>query len=66
MCTIKFSIELNTYNIDDKDLNTNNICEKSETILKMDDTLVCHLPGSVNITIRNYYKNINQLTTANS
>ena len=27
---IKFSLELNTFPIDDKDLNTNNICEKSE------------------------------------
>ena len=30
MCTIKFSIKLNTFQIDDKDLTTNNICKKSE------------------------------------
>ena len=42
MCTIKFSTELNIYQIDDKDLTTN-ICEKSAQIFKMDNTLV-HLP----------------------
>ena len=34
---LNFCIELNTFQIDDKDLNTNNICEKSEQIFKMDD-----------------------------
>ena len=44
MCTIKFPIELNTFQAADKDLNTNNICEKSEPIFKMDDVLVSHPP----------------------
>ena len=30
MCTIKFSIELITVQIDDKGLNTNNICRKKK------------------------------------
>ena len=41
---MKFSIELNTFHIDDKDLYANNICEKSEQILKMEDALVNHQP----------------------
>ena len=44
MCTIKFSEDLNTFGIDDKDLNTNNIRAKSEQIFKMDDSLVSHPP----------------------
>ena len=44
MYTIKFSIELNTFQIDDKDLNTNTICEKRKFIFKMDDTSVSHPP----------------------
>ena len=44
MCTVKFSIELNTLQIDKKGLNTNNICEKSEQILKMDGSSVNHPP----------------------
>ena len=47
MCAIKFSIELNTFQIDDKDLDTNNICEKSEQIFKMEDALVCIIPFSL-------------------
>ena len=45
MRTIKFSIELNTFQFDDKDLNTNNVCGKSEFIFKTDDALVSHPPG---------------------
>ena len=44
MCTTKISILLNTFQIDDKDLTTNNICEKSAQIFKMDDASVCHPP----------------------
>ena len=44
MCIIKFSIELNTLQIDDKELNTNNIREKSEQIFKMDDASMRHQP----------------------
>ena len=44
MCTIKFSIELNIFQIDDIDITTNNIGEKSAQIFKMDDTSVCHPP----------------------
>ena len=40
MCTIKFSIVLNTFHTDDKNLNANNICEKSEQIFILDDALV--------------------------
>ena len=46
MCTIKFSMEFNTFQIDDRDLTTNNICEKSAQILKMDDSSVSHQPVS--------------------
>ena len=46
MCTIKFYIELNAFQIDDKDLPNNNICEKCVQILKMDDASVCHPPVS--------------------
>ena len=48
MCTIKISIELNTFQMDDKDLNTNNICEKGEQIFKMGDASVHHQPFYVN------------------
>ena len=34
MCTIKFSIEPNTFQIDDKDLNTKTTCENAQ-IFKM-------------------------------
>ena len=44
MCTKKLFIELNTFHIDDKDLNTNNMSGKSEHIFKKDDTLVHHQP----------------------
>ena len=44
MCTVKFSIELNTLEFDDKDPTTNSICEKSEPIFKFDDALVRHQP----------------------
>ena len=44
MCTIIFAIESNTCKIDDKDLNTNDFCEKSEPIFKMDDALVRNRP----------------------
>ena len=62
MCTDKFFIELNAFQIDDKDLTTDNICEKCMQIFKMydslvghqsvyvsflDDSPVSHLPGSV-------------------
>ena len=43
MCLIKFSIELNIFQIDDKDLTTDIICEKW-TNFKMDDASVSHLP----------------------
>ena len=42
MCTIKFSIELNTFPIDDRDLTSNNICEKNALILKMDDASIVY------------------------
>ena len=60
MWTIKFSTELNLFQIDDKDITINNVCEKCVQIFKMDDasvrhqpiyvslfddSLVCHLPG---------------------
>ena len=48
MCTIDFSINLNTFHIDDKDLTTNNICEKSVQIFKMDDSSVS--PQSVYVS----------------
>ena len=66
MCTIKFSIELDMFQIDDKDITTNNIFEKSATFFKMDDalvhyppiyasfldvSLVSHLPGKVLIVV---------------
>ena len=35
-------MELNTFQIDDKNLTTNNVCEKSTRIFKMDDALVSH------------------------
>ena len=45
---IKFSIELNTFQIDDKDVTTNNICEKMRKFLKwMDDASVHHRPGKM-------------------
>ena len=44
MCKIKFSIELNTFQIDDKDLATTNICEKNVQIFIMDDSLLSHQP----------------------
>ena len=44
MCKIKFSIELNIFQIDDKDITTNNICERSAQIFKMDATPACHPP----------------------
>ena len=44
MCTIKFSIELNIFQIDDKDITTSNICEKCAQMFKMDDASVCHPP----------------------
>ena len=43
MHTIKFSIKLNTFQIGDKDLTTNNICKKSEQYFKIDDTSVHHI-----------------------
>ena len=42
--TIKFSLELKTFQINDRDLNTNNVCEKSEQNFKMDDASVSHQP----------------------
>ena len=47
MYTIKFSIELNAFQIYFKDLNTNNICEKTEKIFKMDDASVSHPPVTI-------------------
>ena len=44
MCTIKFSIELNPFKINDQDLTTNNICEKIAQIFKMDDASVRQPP----------------------
>ena len=44
---IFYRVKYGALQIDDKNLKTNNICEKSEQIFKMDDALVCHLPGSV-------------------
>ena len=44
MCAVKFSIELYTFQIDDKDLNTNNNSEKSELIFEIDDASVSHPP----------------------
>ena len=47
MCTIKFSIELNTFQMDDNDQPTNNICEKSAQLYKIDDISVGYTPGKV-------------------
>ena len=49
MCTTTSSIELNTFQIDDKDLPvaTNNICEKNVQIIKIDDTSASHQPTYV-------------------
>ena len=47
MCTFKYCIELIAFHIDDKDLNTNKICEKSAQIFKMDDASVRHQPVKV-------------------
>ena len=47
MCTIKFSIELYAFQIDDKDQTTSNNCEKSTQIFNVDDTLVSHPSGYV-------------------
>ena len=47
MCTVKFSIELDIFLNDGKDLNTKNIYEKSEQIFKMEDASVSHPPGKV-------------------
>ena len=44
MCTITFSIELQIFRIDDKDITTTNICEKSGQIINMDDASVHHPP----------------------
>ena len=64
MCTIKFSIELNTFWIDDKDLTNNSICEKSVQISMshqcsyasfLDDSVVRHLPGKVLTSISLYF-----------
>ena len=44
MCTITFSIELNVFQIDDKDITTNNMCEKNAQIISMNDASVCHPP----------------------
>ena len=46
LCTVKLSIELNTFRIDDEDLNTNNIHE-NEQIFEMNDASVRHQPISV-------------------
>ena len=42
MCMIKFFIELHTFSIDDKDLTTNNVSEKSAQTFLMDDASVSH------------------------
>ena len=75
MCTIKFSIELNTFQTDNKDPNTN-ICEKIEQIFKMDnasmhhppiyksfldDSPVCHLPSKVLRVSMNYSQEITRV-----
>ena len=44
MCTIKFSIELSIFQIDDKDITINNTCKKSAKFFKMDDASVCRPP----------------------
>ena len=44
MCSVNFSIELRTFQLNDKDLSTNNICEKSVPIFKMYDVSVCRQP----------------------
>ena len=41
MCTVN-SIELNTFQIDNRDLTTDNICEKNAQSFIMDDSLVRH------------------------
>ena len=47
MNTIRFPIQLNTFQIDDKDLTTNNTCEKRAQIFKMDESPVRHRPGKL-------------------
>ena len=67
MCTINFSLELNTLQINGRDLTIGNICEKIVQIFEihdslvrhqpvfisvLDDTLVRHPPGKVSVRIR--------------
>ena len=47
VCIIKFFTELNTFQMDDKDLPTNNIREKSTQIFKINYAPVHHLPSKV-------------------
>ena len=44
MCTVKWSIQSNTFQIDDTDLITDDICEKCVQIFKMGDSSVSHEP----------------------
>ena len=45
MCTIKFSTELNTFQMDDKDILIMSV--KCAKFLKIDDESLHHLPGKV-------------------
>ena len=45
MCLSKFSIELTTFQIDDKYLITNNIRDRSVQIFEIDDSSVSHQPN---------------------
>ena len=49
MCTIKFYLELNTFQIDDKDQTNKSISEKCVQIFKMDDSSVSHRSDHVSI-----------------
>ena len=50
MTTNKFSVELNTFPIDEKDLTTTTtICGKSAQMFKLNDPLVSHPPVKVSV-----------------
>ena len=46
MCTIKFTIEFNIFQINDTGITIKNICEKCEQIFKVDDASVSFLDDS--------------------
>ena len=60
------STELDKFQIDDKNLTTNDICEKRAQILKTDDTQVSHPFGRSLITCSLHLQEGNHLKTENT